>query len=155
MSVRPGTPADAAPIAELEALLFGIDAWPLDAVAGELAAADRSAFVAEDADAVCGYAVTMRAGDTVDLQRIGVHPSWQRRGVARTLLGCGLDRARADGAERMLLEVSAGNRAALSFYAEAGFVEIDRRRRYYRDGSDAVVLRLPLLRGCGGGAGRG
>ena len=39
----------------------------------------------------------------------------------------------------------------LAFYAEQGFVEIDRRRRYYRDGATAVVLRLPLVTGCGGG----
>ena len=30
-----------------------------------------------------------------------------------------------------------------------GFVEIDRRPRYYADGTTAVVLRLPLGRGCG------
>jgi ribosomal-protein-alanine N-acetyltransferase len=30
-------------------------------------------------------------------------------------------------------------------------VEIDRRRRYYRDGTDAVVMRLPLAAAhCGG-----
>ena len=40
----------------------------------------------------------------------------------------------------MLLEVSAGNAGARAFYAAEGFVEIDRRRRYYRDGSDAVVM---------------
>ena len=50
----------------------------------------------------------------------------------------------------MLLEVRADNRGALAFYAEHGFVEIDRRLRYYRDGTDAVVMRLPLVTGCGG-----
>ena len=55
------------------------------------------------------------------------------------------------GADRMLLEVGAGNAAALGLYAAAGFVEIDRRPRYYRDGADAVVLRLPLTAArCGG-----
>ena len=36
--------------------------------------------------------------------------------------------------------MSADNDAALAFYAGEGFVEIDRRRGYYRDGSDAVVM---------------
>jgi ribosomal protein S18 acetylase RimI-like enzyme len=44
----------------------------------------------------------------------------------------------------MLLEVSAANTGALAFYAASGFVEIDRRPRYYRDGTDAVVLRAAL-----------
>ena len=34
--------------------------------------------------------------------------------------------------------------ARQAFYAVAGFVEIDRRPRYYRDGTDAVVLRASL-----------
>ena len=39
----------------------------------------------------------------------------------------------------------------LAFYATRGFVEVDRRPRYYRDGAPAVVLRRPLVTGCGGG----
>jgi ribosomal-protein-alanine N-acetyltransferase len=34
------------------------------------------------------------------------------------------------------------NHAARALYAATGFVELARRRRYYRDGSDAVVLEL-------------
>ena len=49
----------------------------------------------------------------------------------------------------MLLEVRADNRPALAFYADAGFVEIDRRERYYADGAPAIVLRLALGKGCG------
>ena len=40
----------------------------------------------------------------------------------------------------MLLEVREDNAAALGFYAARGFVEVDRRPRYYRDGATAVVL---------------
>ena len=38
---------------------------------------------------------------------------------------------------------SAFNAAASAFYAAEGFAPIDRRRRYYRDGSDAVVMERP------------
>ncbi len=90
-------------------------------------------------------------GTSRTLQRIGVRPDHQRRGLARSLLDEVLAEAAAGGADRMLLEVSAVNTAALAFYARADFVEIDRRRRYYRDGSDAVVMRRSLGRvGCGG-----
>ena len=41
----------------------------------------------------------------------------------------------------MLLEVRADNRPALAFYAHHGFVEIDRRDRYYADGATAVVMQ--------------
>ena len=44
----------------------------------------------------------------------------------------------------MLLEVAAGNAAALAFYGAEGFTEVARRRHYYRDGSDAVVMQRAL-----------
>jgi ribosomal-protein-alanine N-acetyltransferase len=47
----------------------------------------------------------------------------------------------------MLLEVRADNAGALAFYLAEGFAEIDRRRRYYRDGADAIVLELLLGQG--------
>ncbi len=53
-------------------------------------------------------------------------------------------RSATSGRDRVLLEVRADNGPALAFYARAGFAEIDRRRRYYRDGTDAIVLELDL-----------
>ena len=49
-----------------------------------------------------------------------------------------------DGATAMFLEVATGNAAALALYTGAGFVEVGRRRRYYADGRDALVLRVNL-----------
>ena len=57
--------------------------------------------------------------------------------------------ARRTLAERLLLEVREDNRGALAFYASQGFVEIDRRARYYADGATAVVMRLAGVRGTG------
>ena len=100
---------------------------------------------------VQGYAITMTVGDIADLQRIGVHPARQRSGVARELLLEAMRAAKGARADRMLLEVSAANTAAVGFYAAAGFTEIDRRARYYKDGSDAIVMRRSLARGCNWG----
>jgi ribosomal-protein-alanine N-acetyltransferase len=155
--LRTATHADIPALAALETDLFGADAWSESAVLSEVEGSGRHAVVAvrdaaEGVDVV-GYAVTMCSADIADLQRIAVRSELQRQGVARTLLHEVLTHARAQGATRMLLEVSAGNTAALAFYAAADFVEIDRRRRYYRDGSDAVVMRRSLGRAACGGRG--
>lgn len=144
MILRPATISDAARVAALELTVFGVDAWSRPSVVAELSGENRFAVVAVSDEEVVGYAITMRAGDVVDLQRIGVDTSRRREGVARSLLVAVLARAAADGADRMLLEVGSGNAPATAFYAAEGFVEIDRRRRYYRDGSDALVLSRPL-----------
>lgn len=153
MILRPATAGDIPVLTALEAALFGDDAWSDASVRGELGGPGRHAVVAVEGVEVVGYAVTMRGGDLADLQRIAVHRDHQRKGIARALLEEVLRQAHGDGADRVLLEVSAVNAAALAFYAAAGFVEIDRRRRYYRDGSDAVVMRRSLQRAAGGGRG--
>jgi ribosomal-protein-alanine N-acetyltransferase len=141
--VRVATPADVSAVTALEASVFGPDAWSGSSVSEELTGPRRRAWVAVD-DAVRGYAVSALAGDVVDLQRVAVAPEHRGRGVASALVTTLLDAARADGAERVLLEVAADNAPALELYARHGFVEIDRRPAYYRDGRDALVLALSL-----------
>ena len=65
--------------------------------------------------------------------------------AGRQLLEAVVATARAGGADRMLLEVREDNAGAIAFYAARGFIEIDRRARYYRDGTTAVVMRPRLV----------
>lgn len=147
--LRPARTADVARVAALETALFGVDAWSADQIGAELSAPGRAMLVAEhpdDRSAVVGYAVLGVQGDVADLLRIGVDPTARRAGVASALLAHLLGAARAAGAERMLLEVSAANTGAAAFYAARGFVEVHRRPRYYRDDSAALVLQRDLRR---------
>lgn len=134
MTIRQATAADVPAVAALDRMLFAGDAWSEGQVADELLGEHRRAWVV--GDPVVGYVVTRTVDDVTDLQRIAVHPDHRRRGLARALLGT----AAAHG-HRMLLEVSADNAGAVGFYTTEGFVEIGRRRRYYRDGSDALVMQ--------------
>jgi ribosomal-protein-alanine N-acetyltransferase len=143
MNLRPATPADGTAIAALEARLFGTDAWSAATVERSLVT-DR---VLVAGDAPVGYVVVSVAGELADLQRIAVDPAHRRRGVAGSLLRQATRDAGDSGAQRMLLEVRADSSAALAFYVAEGFAEIDRRRRYYRDGADAIVMELPLRQG--------
>jgi ribosomal-protein-alanine acetyltransferase len=137
--VRPASADDVAAVHALERDLFGADAWSEASVRAELTGPRRTAVVACDGRELVGYAVAAEVGDAVDLQRVAVRPEHRRRGLAHALLTAALD-----GAPRVLLEVAAGNTGALALYAAEGFTEIARRRRYYRDGSDAVVLKREL-----------
>jgi len=143
--IRRAAATDVPSLLALENELFGPDAWSEASLRDELDGPGRRAVVLVSGVEVLGYAVTMRAGDVVDLQRIAVRPDRQRQGLAALLLVDVLAAARSNGAERMLLEVSAANAAAVAFYDRQGFTRIDVRRRYYRDGSDALVLARPLL----------
>ncbi|QIX25804.1 ribosomal protein S18-alanine N-acetyltransferase [Nocardioides sp. JQ2195] len=142
--IRNALAADVDAVVELEDELFGAEAWDADTLLDDLERAGRRFVVFEDDLEVIGYAITMFAGDIADLARIGVHPSRQREGIAAALLDHVVDAAREDGADRMLLEVSAMNPEALAFYDAGDFEQIDTRPRYYKDGSDAIVMRRSL-----------
>ena len=139
--VRPATEADVDAVAELESAIFADDAWSRDSVLHELTQSLRQAHVAVDeAEEICGYVVVLGVGDVADLQRVAVADTHRRRGVAAALL----DACDLHAHARVVLEVRAYNEAALAFYGRSGFAEISRRRGYYADGADAVVMQRPV-----------
>jgi ribosomal-protein-alanine N-acetyltransferase len=91
-----------------------------------------------------GFVLARVAADEAEILTLAVVPQARRQGHGGVLLAAALAGAAARGATAMLLEVSADNAAAQALYATAGFVEVGRRRRYYADGSDALVLRRAL-----------
>jgi ribosomal-protein-alanine acetyltransferase len=150
--IRDATAADADAIHRLEAECLGPDAWSRalveSGVCGQVPTVHY--LVVEDAGEVTAYAAASIVAEIAELQRIAVFPAARRRGHASALLEAVVERAVAGDADRLLLEVRETNADALGFYAASGFVEVDRRPRYYRDGATAVVMRRALTKGCGG-----
>lgn len=144
--IRPATADDVDAVARLERENLGDDAWSAalveEGVSGRLPTVRY--VVAQVGDDVVGHAVVSVVADLSELQRIAVATAHRRTGVATSLLEEAADLARAEGADRLLLEVREDNAGAIAFYRARGFVEIDRRPRYYRDGGTAVVMQRPL-----------
>jgi len=83
----------------------------------------------------CGWLVV----DELHVTLVAVAPSQQRQGLGRLVLSALLEQGRLLGAHHATLEVAAGNQAACALYRSAGFAEAGRRRRYYRNGEDALI----------------
>jgi [ribosomal protein S18]-alanine N-acetyltransferase len=146
VNVRRATTDDLAVIVALETAVFGPGAWSEHAVREELAPG-RTLVVAENAaGAVAGYAALWVAGDTADVLRVAVAVEHRRAGVGTALLAALLGQARAGGCRAVLLEVEAGNVAALGLYERFGFEPVSHRAAYYADGRGAVVMRAALAR---------
>ncbi len=149
--IRAATTADADAIVRLEAECLGPDAWSRGlveaGVSGDVPTVHY--LVIEDDAEVSAYAAASIVADIAELQRIAVVPAARRRGHATALLDAVIELAVSGRADRLLIEVREANDGALAFYAASGFVEVDRRPRYYRDGATAVVMRRPLSGGCG------
>jgi ribosomal-protein-alanine N-acetyltransferase len=140
--VRAATPDDAAAVVGLEHDALGRDAWSPNLVAEALAGLIPTTLflVAEAEESVCGYAAVSVVADVAELQRIAVAATHRRTGVASLLLGRVEREATVRHADRLVLEVRDDNHGALAFYAHHGFTELDRRVRYYADGTTAIVL---------------
>lgn len=101
--------------------------------------------VARLAGSVVGFALAWRAADELHLTDLGVTAAVRRRGIARVLVSELRREAELGQARVILLEVRESNEPALSLYRSLGFLELDRRARYYSDtGEDAVVMQLEL-----------
>lgn len=97
--------------------------------------------------AIVGFASARLQVDEAHVIRLAVDAGERRRGTGRVLLDGLVGWAREVGAEAVLLEVRADNVAARALYAGAGFTQDGLRPRYYPDGEDARLLRLPLVAG--------
>jgi ribosomal-protein-alanine N-acetyltransferase len=143
--IRPAEVDDGPAIAGLEKLAFGSDAWSDGLVADGLSGQIPGAlYLVATSETVVGYAAASLFADVSELQRIAVDPAARRSGVGSLLLARVEHEARVRYSEQLLLEVREDNAGACAFYAARGFTEIDRRPRYYADGTTAVVLRKEL-----------
>ncbi len=102
-----------------------------------------------------GYCVVAVAADEVEVHNLAVRPERRRHGLARLLLEVALSWAARRGARTALLEVRAGNAAALGLYRACGFEVVGARRGYYQDPpEDAVLMRREGLGGAPKGPAR-
>lgn len=118
---------------ELLALERASPSTPWSEAQWTAALADKTTAVlgARCEEELVGHAVLVRLGFDAELQAIVVAPRWRRQGLARRLLDGIIERAAGWGSETLLLEVRAGNDAALALYRRAGFIADGYRRGYY------------------------
>ncbi len=116
------------------------EGWDAAAIARQLALTGTFGLV----DPGGGMVLARVAADEAEIMALAVIPEARRQGRGTALLAAAEERAGAGGALAMYLEVGEHNGAARALYARAGYVPVGRRRGYYRDGSDALVLKKPL-----------
>ena len=87
-----------------------------------------------------GYICPMQVLDEGHILDVAVDPAFRGQGLGRLLVEQVLTDCRQAGASFVSLEVRPSNRAAIALYLAMGFTECGRRKRYYQDGEDAVLM---------------
>lgn len=140
MSVRPAGPGDAEAMAAIHEKSF-----PRGWSAGEM----RTLLSGKGATGVIdsaggGFALGCVVAGESEILSLAVDPDRRRAGLGRALLAALEAQCAAAGSARMVLDVSETNAAARALYAAAGYGEAARRKAYYADGADALILDKQL-----------
>jgi ribosomal-protein-alanine N-acetyltransferase len=140
-TVQPASLAHAAAMAAIHAAAFpAAEAWGEDAIALQLGLPNVFGLI----DARGGMLLGRITAEEAEVLTLAVDPAARRQGIASALLRAAKAEMQAQGCLRVFLEVAIGNQAARALYQREGYFEVGRRRRYYADQSDAIVLRMNL-----------
>lgn len=128
-------------IAFLEKLCFH-DPWSESSIASEVNNSLSLWLVAMEDDTVVGYVGSQTVLGWTDMMNIAVHPDHRRKKIGEQLVLSLEEELRKQESTCLTLEVRASNEPAKSLYYKLGFLEVGRRKNYYRNPKeDALILR--------------
>jgi [ribosomal protein S18]-alanine N-acetyltransferase len=144
--VRPAIPADIPAMMALETHAITAAHWSRQQYEQVFGAREprRQALVIET-DGIQGFLVARALDKEWEIENMAVSGPARRLGLGTRLLGEFLDEVRVAGAQGVFLEVRESNHAARALYEKWAFVQIGRRKGYYRGPEeDAITYCLDL-----------
>lgn len=140
ITICPMAAADLEQILAIERASYPLP-WQEQHFNDELNSSTATPLTAFDPDGrVVGYICALQVLDEGHILNVAVDPACRGAGIGRLLVQRVLDDCRAQGAAFVSLEVRVSNGAAINLYQQLGFVETGRRKRYYENGEDALLM---------------
>lgn len=122
--------------------------WTEDAIGIDFKDNEASTYVvaiSDDAD-VLGFASAWTAEGSSDIMQVAVLKQARRQGIGRMLVEKLMQECQAEhGSQEFILEVKENNIGAIKLYENCDFEAIGRRKRYYNNGADALIMRRRIL----------
>lgn len=120
--------------------------YSAECILGQFNAPEHAWRLAHWRDEVVGFAHARIEADVCKIDKLYIHPDYQRRGIGRALLNNLKTFARDHAATRLSLQVNRGNTAAIAAYQHYGFTT--REARVFDIGCgfvmDDYVMEAPL-----------
>jgi [ribosomal protein S18]-alanine N-acetyltransferase len=145
------TPADVEDIMPLERQVF-TDAWTRRMYLSDITSNPLAAYQVlrrpvptnegRDLPPILAWGGFWLMVDECHIATIASHPDFRGCGLGQYLMLALMDVAVERGASLCTLEVRASNESAQGLYHKLGFEDAGKRRRYYRDGEDGLIMTL-------------
>lgn len=134
-------------LSSLETEVFS-EPWGEETIAHylDLSEKDKATYVLYDeADKkILAYVIVQTLYDEMEIMRFAVIPTRRREGLGKKLLKLLTSKATELELKKIILEVNSINYKAISLYKSLGFIEVGRRKDYYRQGEDALLMDLNM-----------
>jgi ribosomal-protein-alanine N-acetyltransferase len=138
MNIRIAELEDINEIYNIEKKVFN-DYWSLDLIKSEILEKKYSRVtVLELKKKIIGYIFQRKIYDENHIINLAIDIPYQHRGYGKFLLMKILEKD--DNDTNVFLEVKEANLPAVKLYIDLGFEEVDRKERYYSDGSNAIFM---------------
>ncbi len=119
------------------------DFWNYEILKEELTSQNTIYFVAKIDNEIVGFAGIKIILDEADLMNIVVKKEHRKKGIASSLLNKLIVIAKEKNLKSINLEVNANNLSAINLYKKLNFIEIGKRKNYYKD-QDAILMKLDI-----------
>ena len=126
-------------VVQLDQICLG-GLWTEAGYRREIDSPNSDLFVLLVAQDVVGLGCLWAILDEAHITTLAIHPDYHRQRLGQLLLVQLLESACKRALTHATLEVRASNQRALSLYQKFGFCTAGRRKRYYSDDEDALIL---------------
>ncbi len=116
-----------------------LNMWSLQQWESELNNANNKSLALFNDKKIIGVCVFQFIFDEAEFHYIAIHPKYLRKGFGKILFSKFISISEKYKIKKIFLEVSAKNLPAINFYKSFNFTTISIRKKYYKDGSDAIL----------------
>jgi ribosomal-protein-alanine N-acetyltransferase len=131
---------------QLKELSIAWDFWSLDSMEESMQSTESVIFFVELDENLVGFSFWKRAFDEAELLYLYVREGFRGKAIGHQLLNYSYSHLASQGVRSIFLEVRPSNEGAIKLYVRNGFKEIARRKGYYSNGEDCLVMMKGLIK---------
>jgi ribosomal-protein-alanine N-acetyltransferase len=131
-------------VASLEKICFS-DPWTKETFREELQLKIAIPLVVKLEEKVVGYTCLWHLDDQLEIANFAVSPDHRRKKIGEKIMNRILMEAKERACKSIVLSVRESNESAINLYSKFGFVEVGRRKRYYRLPTEDALTMVKTL----------